>query len=652
MGQRFGHDFSQVRVHTGTAAEQSARDVNAHAYTVGHNIVFGSGRFAPGTHDGRRLLAHELTHVVQQSGSDGIYFDSSNAKLGLSHISSELSHVVQQQCTELRESASRVPAAALCLQRQSGGGAGGPAPTPPGWLGQWATQTTHVQGDIWNVRLPSLGGDNWVGPYDQLQAHINRQGYVGRLEAAHIIGGEHLQDIRSGFSYNKAPCIAVANSLHATWTKGTTDLQSKIGPMGGRTTVQQGRSAVTPNDVIGLYNELYRAHPELREMARNIVRLPGRGPDNQLMPRSKSRMPKPASPMDAHRGAPVAKPTAPMAAHQRPSMSRPVSPINAHQGTAMPRLASPMDAYQPFGMPKSGSSMDAHRGSAMPKPSSTMDAHRGSGLGASTKSSVQSPAARRLSVGGLVKGGIGVGLQMLAFWWLGKKVAEAEEKSRANLLAKKVDPHVQALLALQAAMAEQLTTENPSAPAYANVTADFDFTWTTSGIGGTPSGHSVQGIRFIGMSISREKLQKEQLLKEEDSGGGQVTTHWATKRITYSIQIDFGETEEEHHGRELLHDAAQVARRGLSARAVSEGMHWTGQELKAWERWEDEQRRKWEGPTLAEQRAYDERERWVLAYIEYTAFYGPDYQYAAGLEYLKEIRRRPRPMPETPLSIR
>ena len=70
MEQRFGHDFSRVRVHSGGAAEQSARDVNANAYTVGHNIVFGAGRFAPGTHEGRRLIAHELTHVVQQTGAD------------------------------------------------------------------------------------------------------------------------------------------------------------------------------------------------------------------------------------------------------------------------------------------------------------------------------------------------------------------------------------------------------------------------------------------------------------------------------------------------------------------------------------------------------------------------------------------------------
>ncbi|SFN33303.1 protein of unknown function [Nitrosospira briensis] len=67
MELRFGYDFSQVRVHTGSAAEQSARDVNAVAYTVGNNIVFGSGQFLPSKREGQRLIAHELTHVVQQN---------------------------------------------------------------------------------------------------------------------------------------------------------------------------------------------------------------------------------------------------------------------------------------------------------------------------------------------------------------------------------------------------------------------------------------------------------------------------------------------------------------------------------------------------------------------------------------------------------
>jgi hypothetical protein len=65
---RFGHDFSQVRIHTDARSAESARAVNARAYTVGREVVFDSGRYAPGTRDGRRLLAHELTHVMQQRG--------------------------------------------------------------------------------------------------------------------------------------------------------------------------------------------------------------------------------------------------------------------------------------------------------------------------------------------------------------------------------------------------------------------------------------------------------------------------------------------------------------------------------------------------------------------------------------------------------
>lgn len=66
MEPRFGHDFSQVRVHTDAKSAESARKVNALAYTVGRDVVFGTGQFAPEKGTGQRLLAHELTHVVQQ----------------------------------------------------------------------------------------------------------------------------------------------------------------------------------------------------------------------------------------------------------------------------------------------------------------------------------------------------------------------------------------------------------------------------------------------------------------------------------------------------------------------------------------------------------------------------------------------------------
>jgi outer membrane protein OmpA-like peptidoglycan-associated protein len=64
---RFGHDFSQVRVHTDAKAAESARAVNALAYTVGRDVVFGAGQYTPQKAAGKQLLAHELTHVVQQS---------------------------------------------------------------------------------------------------------------------------------------------------------------------------------------------------------------------------------------------------------------------------------------------------------------------------------------------------------------------------------------------------------------------------------------------------------------------------------------------------------------------------------------------------------------------------------------------------------
>ena len=69
METRFGHDFSRVRVHTDARAHASADAVNAMAYTVGQNIAFRAGAYAPGNASSQRLLAHELTHVVQQRGA-------------------------------------------------------------------------------------------------------------------------------------------------------------------------------------------------------------------------------------------------------------------------------------------------------------------------------------------------------------------------------------------------------------------------------------------------------------------------------------------------------------------------------------------------------------------------------------------------------
>lgn len=69
MESRMGFEFSGVRIHTDSNAGHLARDVSAHAFTVGNDIVFANNQYRPDTADGRKLLAHELTHVVQQTGA-------------------------------------------------------------------------------------------------------------------------------------------------------------------------------------------------------------------------------------------------------------------------------------------------------------------------------------------------------------------------------------------------------------------------------------------------------------------------------------------------------------------------------------------------------------------------------------------------------
>lgn len=66
---KFGYDFSDVKIHTDNKASESANSINALAYTTGNNIVFNKGAYSPETDNGKKLIAHELTHVVQQNTS-------------------------------------------------------------------------------------------------------------------------------------------------------------------------------------------------------------------------------------------------------------------------------------------------------------------------------------------------------------------------------------------------------------------------------------------------------------------------------------------------------------------------------------------------------------------------------------------------------
>jgi hypothetical protein len=134
MEGRFRHDFGNVRVHADTLAAESAAAVNAEAYTVGQELVFGRGRFAPSTPSGRRLLAHELAHAVQQlgtgdsSGPIEVVPDDHPSELAARRAEGNLEAtgaLVSDDSRSRLQRATREPSAA-----PDAGPVPGPAPTP------------------------------------------------------------------------------------------------------------------------------------------------------------------------------------------------------------------------------------------------------------------------------------------------------------------------------------------------------------------------------------------------------------------------------------------------------------------------------------------------------------------------------------------
>jgi|ERR1017187_1537490 hypothetical protein len=119
MEPRFGHDFSRVRVHADAEAQNAAKAVHARAYTVGHNIVFGSGEYAPTAGRGRQLLAHELTHVVQQNGEGRLVQRAETDTKGgcdtLADTKSDINNLVNNALVEARGGTAK-PDPAVVIQ--------------------------------------------------------------------------------------------------------------------------------------------------------------------------------------------------------------------------------------------------------------------------------------------------------------------------------------------------------------------------------------------------------------------------------------------------------------------------------------------------------------------------------------------------------
>jgi Domain of unknown function (DUF4157) len=215
MEPRFGHDFSKVRVHTDARATQSAASVSALAYTVGQHIVFGAGQFAPASSAGKTLLAHELTHVVQQD-SGGL---QSGAGLTISPHDDRYEREADSVASQINSNSGVTPANATVgpplsvapkLQRQGESREGGGTPgacvaredipsSRSGIINGGGTVGERFQVAI-QWRGSPAADKNQPGSYCDCACGEYRQ-YVkghfiinGNRETAHLWGGAVLED--------------------------------------------------------------------------------------------------------------------------------------------------------------------------------------------------------------------------------------------------------------------------------------------------------------------------------------------------------------------------------------------------------------------------------------------------------------------------
>lgn len=120
MESRFDRDFSNVQIHTDAQAQQSARSINALAYTVGNHVVFGNGQYAPSTTEGKKLLAHELTHVVQQDmakQSDAQVQTKADSEYTKGEALAYLRHAITTGATAIADGTATDPKINILLQR-------------------------------------------------------------------------------------------------------------------------------------------------------------------------------------------------------------------------------------------------------------------------------------------------------------------------------------------------------------------------------------------------------------------------------------------------------------------------------------------------------------------------------------------------------
>jgi hypothetical protein len=251
---RFGRDFSQVRVHTDGRAAESARQVSAQAFTLGRDIVFGAGRYAPDTRQGQQLIAHELTHAIQQGQARSIGNVEPNSR------DIRLDRSVDAAARPLVHNELRSPVIARQLDPSMCASDcatqdGSEAPQSNNTLTLYADKegpflllpATHNVGHSW-IRLKDKSGSYWTygfwpqTGFDPSDAFKDVEGCVHHPDTAHRPTSQQtfeLTDSEFSAAKAKAESICLARPKYNLFGLQCTDFAGQVlaaagkGPLGG-----------------------------------------------------------------------------------------------------------------------------------------------------------------------------------------------------------------------------------------------------------------------------------------------------------------------------------------------------------------------------------------------------------------------------------
>jgi hypothetical protein len=677
MEPRFGMDFSKVRTHSGAAAVEAARLTNSKAFTVGHHIVFGEEQASSTSNTGRQLLAHELTHVVQQCGKEqmgntiGLFFDpllmrSPSSKIAVGRMSYQ----------QIEARAKKIFVDALTALRKEQG-----KEVTEAYLGRMNTELTvdviqGIQdGKVVTYVNPNVKEVRDTGKFDSY------------IKDALEPGEQFLESGLTGHAESVgARALAqrgVTDALVGTSNKGCAFCVREIDEIPGFTHISPrvaSRGLVNPSGSVArpvttaTYQRLtpgkkYRSKTPPRD---NRVAV---GTEGEII--AVDHQPS-AGTKGAGNG--NSEPTVEVMAENQAadrSAARVSGTGREIAGTERGLASQPGAAGVAAA---TGDSVSA-TGAAEDVMSATTEvtgkaANEVTGKAANIAAGAAEEGGAKLALRGGLKAiaplieGIGIVsdlilLKDLAYDWLtySKNAGpDSEPAIRFKIvgLFQSVEPAIQAVLKARAPEALALRMVDPEFPIYANISLDLDQIWEVDlevFNSDDPPPQALVGVSFIGLTIERAQQHKDQKLwhitQDTAKRNGMLSLlpaelkrkHMVRTRKTYPAEITFGETREQREELALLFHATKAVQRHQSARLI-EGSHLG--ETPTLKEDEKYNRTRWyTQPSLQDTRDLEARKRYVRLYIWWTEENGPADLHRDAVKYLQELetpRRVGQPM--------